>query len=392
MSAGSKINPSSLDVKHLDKIIKKMIANVNDTKTQIFEIGEQSRKEYDTLIGELKQVKQELSEVIDRSDQLEIEARKSRGRLAEISRAFDRYGEQDIRDAYLRANTIQNDLSLIRQRETQMKARRTELERRIVQLRATMDKAERLIGQVTVVLNYLTSDLKQVGEAVASAREQRALGLKIIEALEEERKRLSREIHDGPAQTLAQVLVGMEIVDRVAKKEGEKAAREELRKYRGMVQNALAEVRRIIYDLRPMSLDDLGLIPTLQKYFHRLSQDFPDLSINFQSVGEEKRLQSKIESALFRMLQEAVQNVCLHAKAKYVTIRLEYRKERVLILVRDDGVGFNQDEPKENRYGLIGMKERAELLNGDLVIRSGPNQGTSILINIPFQKEDEWIY
>ncbi|CAM3208700.1 sensor histidine kinase [Sporolactobacillus spathodeae] len=392
MSAGSKINPSSLDVKHLDKIIKKMIANVNDTKTQIFEIGEQSRKEYDTLIGELKQVKQELSEVIDRSDQLEIEARKSRGRLAEISRAFDRYGEQDIRDAYLRANTIQNDLSLIRQRETQMKARRTELERRIVQLRATMDKAERLIGQVTVVLNYLTSDLKQVGEAVASAREQRALGLKIIEALEEERKRLSREIHDGPAQTLAQVLVGMEIVDRVAKKEGEKAAREELRKYRGMVQNALAEVRRIIYDLRPMSLDDLGLIPTLQKYFHRLSQDFPDLSINFQSVGEEKRLQSKIESALFRMLQEAVQNVCLHAKAKYVTIRLEYRKERVLILVRDDGVGFNQDEPKENRYGLIGMKERAELLNGDLVIRSEPNQGTSILINIPFQKEDEWIY
>ncbi|MFT8363939.1 MAG: histidine kinase [Sporolactobacillus sp.] len=389
MSAGSKINPSSLDVNHLDKIIKKMIANVNDTKTQIFDIGEQSRKEYETLSGELKRIRRELAEVITRSDQLEIEARRSRGRLADISRAFDRYGEQDIREAYLRANTIQNDLSLVRQMETQMKQRRTELERRIVQLRATIEKAEHLVGQVTVVLNYLTSDLKQVGDVVASAREQRALGLKIIEALEEERKRLSREIHDGPAQTLAQVLMGMEIVERVAKKEGEQAAREELRKYRLMVQDALAEVRRIIYDLRPMSLDDLGLLPTLQKYFHRLAQDYPDLSIDFRIIGNEKRLSSKIESALFRMIQEAVQNVCSHAHAHHVTIRLEYRREHIIILVRDDGVGFDQDAVSENRYGLIGMKERADLLDGDLVLHSEQGKGTSLLITIPLHYEGE---
>lgn len=272
-----------------------------------------------------------------------------------------------------------------------MKARRNELERRLVQLRVTMEKAESLVGQVTVVLNYLTSDLKQVGEVVASAREQRAFGLKVIEALEEERKRLSREIHDGPAQTLAQVLLGLDIVERVGKKEGKEAAYEELHKYRGMVQGALAEVRRIIYDLRPMSLDDLGLVPTLQKYLHRVNGDYPQLAINFESIGEEKRFQSKIEAALFRLIQEAVQNACIHAHPKNVTIRLEYRKGHVLILIKDDGIGFDPKEKKDGSYGLIGMGERAELLNGDLTIRSKPNHGTSVLISIPLQREDEWV-
>ncbi|MDD9148042.1 MULTISPECIES: sensor histidine kinase [unclassified Sporolactobacillus] len=377
------------DIKHLDKIINDMIENVSDSKTQIFEIGEQSRKEHDELAKELHLLKHELTGVIERSDRLEIEARKSRGRLAEISQAFDHYGEKDIRTAYERANNIQNELSIVREMEKQMKARRNELERRLVQLSATIKKADSLVGQVTVVLNYLTSDLKQVGEMVANAREQRALGLKIIEALEEERKRLSREIHDGPAQTLAQVLLGLDVVERVGKKEGSEAARYELQKYRVMVQDALAEVRRIIYDLRPMSLDDLGLAPTLQKYFHRVNGDYPAIEINFRCLGKEKRLQSRMEAALFRLMQEAVQNACSHAHPKHIAVRLEFRNDRVQMQVKDDGIGFDQSVKKEGSYGLIGMKERTELLNGKLVIHSAIGKGTSILINIPIQHGDE---
>ncbi|GGL54626.1 sensor histidine kinase [Sporolactobacillus putidus] len=377
------------DVKHLDKIINNMIENVSDSKTQIFEIGEQSRTEHDELAKELHLLKHELTEVIKRSDRLEIEARQSRGRLAEISKAFDHYGEQDIRNAYERANSIQNELSIVREMEKQMKARRNELERRLVQLAATIRKADSLVGQVTVVLNYLTSDLKQIGEVVASAREQRALGLKIIEALEEERKRLSREIHDGPAQTLAQVLLGLDVVERVGKKEGSEAARQELQKYRAMVQDALAEVRRIIYDLRPMSLDDLGLVPTLQKYFHRVDGDYPSIVIDFRCMGEEKRLQSRMEAGLFRLMQEAVQNACSHAHPKHIVVRLEFREDRIRIHVKDDGIGFDQSIRKEGSYGLIGMKERTELLNGKLAIHSGNGRGTSVLINVPIQHGDE---
>lgn len=387
MSVGNP-NVTSLDEKHLDKIINSMIENVSDSKSQIFDIGEESRKEFDALTKELHLVKHELTGIIERSDKLETDARKSRGHLAEISRAFDKYGEQDIRTAYEQANVIQNDLSIVRQMEKQMKARRNELERRLVQLKSTIQKAENLVGQVTVVLNYLNSDLKQVGEVVASAREQRALGLKIIEALEEERKRLSREIHDGPAQTLAQVLLGLDVVERVGKREGDEAARHELQKYRVMVQDALAEVRRIIYDLRPMSLDDLGLVPTLQKYFHRLDNDFSSISISFKSLGEEKRFQSRIEAALFRLIQEAVQNACTHADPSHIRIRMDFRKDEVVILVKDDGAGFDQSVKKEGSYGLIGMKERADLLNGTLKISSKPGHGTVILANIPLQPED----
>lgn len=388
MSADKNIR-DPLDVKRLDKIINSMIDNVSDSKTQIFEIGEQSRKEHDELAKELHLVKHELTGVIERSDRLEISARQSRGRLAEISKAFDHYGEEDIRTAYERANSIQNELSIIREMEKQMKARRNELERRLVQLDATIKKADNLVGQVTVVLNYLTSDLQQVGEAVANAREQRAFGLKIIEALEEEKKRLSREIHDGPAQTLAQVLLGLDLVERVGKKEGSDAARQELQKYRVMVQGALAEVRRIIYDLRPMSLDDLGLVPTLQKYFHRVDGDYPDIVIDFLSMGEERRLQSRMEAGLFRLMQEAVQNACSHAQPKNIRVRLEFRKDRIMIHVKDDGIGFDQSVKKEGSYGLIGMKERIELLNGSMKIHSEKNRGTSIFINIPTHPEDE---
>ncbi|RYL95820.1 histidine kinase [Sporolactobacillus sp. THM7-4] len=387
--SGDKNTSGSVDMEHLDEIISNMIENVSDSKTQIFEIGEQSRKEYDVLVKELSSVKHDLAEVISRSDQLEKEARRSRGCLAEISRAFDHYGEQDIRTAYERANTIQIELSIVREMEKQMKARRNELERRLVQLTATIQKADNLVNQVTVVLNYLTSDLKQIGKVVASAREQRALGLKIIEALEEERKRLSREIHDGPAQTLAQVLLGLDVVERVNKKEGPKAAKQELQKYRVMVQEALGEVRRIIYDLRPMSLDDLGLVPTLEKYFHRVHDDYPNIDIKFRTVGKEKRLQSRMEAALFRLAQEAVQNACNHAKPGKIDIHLEFRDNQILIHVKDDGIGFDQSQKKEGSYGLIGMKERTELLNGKIAIHSVLDQGTSIFIRIPIQEEDE---
>ncbi|MCO7176426.1 sensor histidine kinase [Sporolactobacillus kofuensis] len=387
MSTSKPINAAQ-DVKHLDKIINNMIDNVSDSKSQIFEIGEQSRKEHDALVKELQLVRQELEGIIERSDTLELAARRSRGRLAEISRAFNQYGEADVRHAYETANTIQNDLSIVREMERQMKRRRNELERRLVQLQTTIQKAENLIGQVTVVLNYLTGDLKQVGEVIASAREQRAFGLKIIESLEEERKRLSREIHDGPAQTLAQVLLGLDVVERVGQKEGMEASHKELQKYRVMVQGALGEVRRIIYDLRPMSLDDLGLVPTLKKYFHRVNSDFPSIRMNFESTGREKRLQSRIEAALFRLIQEAMQNACIHANPTQINVRLEYREDKVLILVIDDGKGFDQSVTKEGSYGLIGMKERAELLEGELIIRSEVNSGTKILINIPIHQED----
>ncbi|WP_132746709.1 sensor histidine kinase [Scopulibacillus darangshiensis] len=378
-----------IDAKYLDSILGKMVETVSESKGHIFEIGEQSRSEYEALINELAEIKEQVDGTIDRYDKLEIQARLARGHLAEVSKHFQNFKEEDIRKAYERANNIQVELSIVQETEKQLKNRRNDIERRINQLRQTSVKAEKLVGQVSVVLNYLTGDLKKMGELIEDAQEKQAFGLKIIEAQEEERKRLSREIHDGPAQLLAHVLLGSEIVERVHRDQGPEASAKEIAKFRKTIRNALYDVRRIIYDLRPMTLDDLGLVPTLKKYLNRIEEQYPTVEVVFRHIGEEKRLPSRMEAALFRLAQEAVQNACKHANPSLVKVSMEFRDDRIHLLINDDGTGFDPGKKKENTFGLIGMKERVELLEGKIAIQSNVKNGTLIVIQIPILKEGE---
>ncbi len=380
----------TLDANYLDEIIGKMVDTVSESKGHIFEIGEHSRQEYETLLNELEIIKHQVSETIDRYDNLEVQARQARGKLAEVSKHFHRFSEEDIRRAYERANNVQVEMSIIHETEKQLRTRRNDIERRIQSLRETNEKADMLGSQVSVVLNYLTGDLKKMGELIEDAKEKQAFGLRIIEAQEEERKRLSREIHDGPAQLLAHVLLGYEIVERVHRKQDPDATAKEISKFRGVVRNALVEVRRIIYDLRPMTLDDLGLVPTLQRYVKRLEEQYPDIVIDFRHLGEEYRLPSKMEVALFRLTQEAVQNACKHAKPALIQVSIECRKDKIQLLVKDNGHGFDANQKKSDKsFGLIGMKERVELLEGDMKITSEIKKGTQVFIQIPILKEEE---
>ncbi|MFC7394671.1 sensor histidine kinase [Scopulibacillus cellulosilyticus] len=379
-----------IDSKYLDDILNQMVDTVSESKGHIFEIGEQSRQEYENLQKELSEVKLKTRHMIERYDRLEVQAKAARGRLAEVSKHFQFYDEEDIRRTYERANNIQVELSIVQELERQLKERRNDIEKRLNSLGSTVGKADKLVSQVSVVLDYLTGDLKKMGELIEDAQEKQAFGLKIIEAQEEERKRLSREIHDGPAQLLAHVLLGSELIERVHREKGPEAANKEYKRFREMIRNALYEVRRIIYDLRPMSLDDLGLVPTLEKYLYRIQDQYPQIEFEFNSVGEERRLPSRMEAALFRLAQEAVQNACKHAKPKAITVNIEFRDKHINLLVRDNGKGFNPDQKKkENTFGLIGMKERVELLEGKMAIKSSVKSGTLIVIQIPILKEGE---
>src|SRR5699024_6466135 len=146
-----------------------------------------------------------------------------------------------------------------------LRQKRDELERRIMRLSTTIEYANNLGRKVSVILTYLYDDFSQVQEALKTAKEKQQFGLKIIEAQEVERKRLSREIHDGPAQMLANILLRSEIVDLAFREGNVEDALKEVRSIRTNIRTSLQEVRRIIYDLRPMALDDLGLFPTIRK-------------------------------------------------------------------------------------------------------------------------------
>jgi two-component system, NarL family, sensor histidine kinase DegS len=373
----------TLDAKELDKIVEKMIDTVQHSKDEIFRIGEQSRQEHERLLQELLEVKMLTKQTIEEADQLEIQTRLSRQRLAEVSKDFSLYSEEEIREAYEKAHELHMELAMIREREKQLRLRRDELERRLIGLKETIERAEHLVGQITVVLDYLNSDFRQVGEFIEGAKQKQEFGLKIIEAQEEERKRLSREIHDGPAQTLAHAILRSDFIEKVLKDRGIEAAIAEIRDFKKMVRSALYEVRRIIYDLRPMALDDLGLIPTLRKYLQTIEDYNREITVSFVHIGEEVRLPARMEVAVFRLVQESVQNALKHAEATEIQVRTEMNNNQLFVMVKDNGKGFDTTVKKENAFGLIGMKERVELLQGTLTIRSKIGFGTTIFIRIP---------
>ncbi|ARI76516.1 sensor histidine kinase [Halobacillus mangrovi] len=368
--------------KTLDFIIGEMVDTVTNSRDEIFTIGEETRTEFEKLNKELIETKRQVLAFIEEGDKLEQKVRLSRMRLSEVSKQFQKYSEDEIREVYEQTHGLQMDLSMKREKEKQLRERRDDLEFRLKNLDETIHRAEALGGKISVVLNYLQEDFKHVTDALEDAKEKQKFGLQIIEAQEDERRRLSREIHDGPAQMLANVMLRSDLVDRTYRERGVDEALQEMKNVRKMVRSALYEVRRIIYDLRPMALDDLGLVPTLKKYLATV-EEYNDLTITYTSFGKERRLESKYEVALFRLIQEAVQNAIKHANASTIHVKMDMNYEAVKIIVKDDGDGFDPSVKKDKSFGLVGMRERVDMLEGELTIDSSPGEGTIVTISLP---------
>ncbi|QHW32584.1 histidine kinase [Paenibacillus rhizovicinus] len=378
-------------VEDIDRVIKNAVSVMEDSKYQIFEICESARKEMFSLGQELNQVLTEAGTIIDKVDMLELDYRRARIRLTEVSRDFVRYKEEDIKAAYEKATQLQLDLMMFREKETYLKTRRDDLQKRVRNVEKSIERAESIASKINVVLEYLSGDLNQVTRILESAKNRQQIGLKIILAQEEERKRIAREIHDGPAQSLANIVLRTEIAERMLMKQEFQIVQDELIDLKSQVRSGIEEIRKIIFNLRPMALDDLGLVPTLRKYI----QDYEEKSkirTKFDTIGKEIRLPSAMEAAVYRMVQEAFSNAFKHANPTFVSLEMTYQVQMVKIVVNDNGVGFhtNQIESKVKNsvhFGLIGMRERVELLEGRMEIESAINQGTKITIHIPINAE-----
>ena len=207
----------------------------------------------------------------------------------------------------------------------------------------------------------------------------RSASRQVFQIIEEERMRIARDMHDGPAQSMSNLVLQAEILERLVE-----AILAELQDFKNSVRNALDETRQLIFDLRPMTLDDLGLVPTLRKYIKEYS-DKHGMNVRFNVVGEEQPLGKTTEGTLFRIIQEALTNVNKHARAKTAEVTLNLAKDRVLATIRDDGSGFDVASVEANlarnrNLGLISMRERAELERGMLEIKSHPGKGTEIRV------------
>ncbi|OEF97698.1 sensor histidine kinase [Desulfuribacillus alkaliarsenatis] len=385
-----ELQTGDVNLKVIDKVIKKTLGAIEQSKQQIYDIAEGAQKEMLKLKQELIKVHQEACEIVDKVDNLEKDYRRSRNHLAHVSKNFRNFSEQDIKKAYEDANHFQIELMLAREREQRLRQRRDELQIRLKNLGDTVAKAEQFVTQVGAVLGYLSGDLSNISDFLETAQQKQLMGIRVIQSQEEERKRVAREIHDGPAQLLANVVLRTEICERLLDRDLEKA-RQELKDLKDAVRNSLTEVRKIIFDLRPMALDDLGLVPTLRKYLTQF-EERNQIATDIKIYGKEEKLEPAVVIAAFRIIQECLNNVAKHSMAKNASLKVEFRKDKLSGIVADDGMGFDLQEalkPSTESFGIIGIKERIELLQGSIEFDTAIGKGTKVFFNIPIHPIDE---
>jgi signal transduction histidine kinase len=208
-----------------------------------------------------------------------------------------------------------------------------------------------------------------------------------IIALEEDvRKELARDFHDGPAQTLAAMIMGIELLEALPEQIPESAAKG-LAELRTMATKTLHQVRNMIFELRPVILKTQGLEPALRSYVERL-REAEDMNIHLKVEGLEERLPARLEEICFSIIQEAISNVKRHANEENIWLTAIRRGDEFQVVVKDDGEGFDLAEversyDKRGKLGLLNMQERAEMIEGRLSIESALGKGTTITLNVP---------
>jgi signal transduction histidine kinase len=216
-----------------------------------------------------------------------------------------------------------------------------------------------------------------------SNRQLHALSQRLIQAQEKERLHLSRELHDESGQLLAALLVQLGLLEREAEQDG--LAHKRISELKETTNKLQTNLHQLAVDLRPASLDHLGLVTALEQYVNEFSQQYK-IQVEFEAVGMQKeRLPIDVETAIFRIVQESLTNVILHAQATNVDVVISKRSRHVAATIEDNGVGFMPTSPTyEDHLGLFGMRERVEMLGGRFTIESSPGVGTTVNVEVPY--------
>jgi signal transduction histidine kinase len=246
-------------------------------------------------------------------------------------------------------------------------------------------------------LDILTTFAAQSATAIENARLYRNLQAEKdrIVALEEEvRKRLARDLHDGPAQLLSAIIMSTKFAEQILTRTPEKRdkLREELEELEPLATKALHQVRTMLFDLRPLILETQGLVPAMETYVKRL-RPANDFAISLKIKDFSERLDAKTEAAIFSIVQEAVGNARKHANASHLELRMVRQDGNLVVTVHDDGQGFDlvrvdQSYDQCGSLGLLNMRERTEMLNGEFSIESAVGQGTLVKLIVPLQVSD----
>lgn len=242
--------------------------------------------------------------------------------------------------------------------------------------RAEVEASHREVLRQNRELAQLSEELRQKEQIRAQLLE------KVISAQEEERKRIARELHDETSQALTSLVVGLKVLEGLHDPAQIKAQVAELRE---LATATLESVHGLALELRPSVLDDLGLVAAVQRHVAAQAKKY-NLDVDFHTAGlDGMRLPPETETAVYRIVQEALANVARHSRAASASVVLERRNDTLVAIVEDDGQGFDVDAllAREQSLGLHGMRERAFLVGGKLTIESSPGAGTTVFVQVP---------
>ncbi len=338
---------------------------------------EELQNEYERIEVRLRELQQLLEHSQVEVNKLQQRNASIANRLTHIENNFETVPRSDIKNTYKAAMDARQRLITTRNQLEKLQSDKEMLEHfrdvlaKVLELLEGVSPAARLPGQV-----------EQPGNGGLPA----ATIIRVVEAQEAERQRLARQMHDGPAQSLTNFILQAEICQRLFDRDPVRAS-EELNNLRAAANSTFQKVRSFIADLRPMMLDDLGLVPTVRRYIDTI-KDKTNATIQLNITGAERRLEPHREVIMFRGIQELLTNARDHANASLIKVELHMDPDTITAVVEDNGRGFNVDEVlSENAdrkaLGLPTLKERIELIGGQIEIQSKEGEGTRVTISIP---------
>ena len=330
---------------------KELLDFLSELLAEVFEEQGQIRKQIQTYNEEIKRINREI---------IQITNNESAGKSAFSPFAAE---EEEKKQGYL--------LEI-----SELQTKIFDLQDRMVYIQNRIEKIKNLSE---IVDQQSATKLKKEYSAFEKIRS--------LEIQEIERKRISMELHDTTVQNLTTLVHKTELCLKLMDMDMIRA-KLELSTMTDILRESIDELREMIYQLRPMSIDDIGLVATLERMVKQNELRESTVSIQLNVVNKEKPVNSIVNIALFRVIQEAYQNTKKYARAEEFYITLVYEEDKIRLSLMDDGMGFEEDEIKDrvendNHFGFCIMKERIELLSGTIKIDSGKNKGTRIEVEVP---------
>lgn len=345
-----------------------------DPLQSLADLVETSKQEYTRTQKELQEIENLIEQTTGEVQKLDHRTSQVTNRLRHIEANLSSYSREDIKEAYSASQDAQLRLLMLRGQAEQLQSKKENLEHKADHLRRFLEIADKIPG--------LSTPGEKLGGAVSGDK----VVTRIIEAQEGERQRLARQMHDGPAQSLTNLILQAEIVDRLFGIDSEQA-RSELANLKDAVNTTFQKTKGFIFELSPMMLDDLGVVPTVRRYIGDF-QEKSGLQVTLDVLGTEKRLAPYVEITIFRVIQELLHNVWQHAHASHVQVNLDLQGSVIGVTVEDDGSGFDFDDvmaaaSERKTLGIVTLQQRLEMLGGKIEFESALGRGTKVTMEVP---------